>query len=674
MAKAASTAADPHLEAARRRSRAFRAARRHTLVVRASRWLLPVGVVAAMGAYAFALFGTWSLRIGPGTIQASAIRVGADDLKMTGVRYNGIGKDGSRYDVRAREAAVDFAQTGPVKLLGIDGDLVQPTGVVTRLKAVRGAIDNKTGEMDLRDGVEVDATNGLKARMPSAKVWSKENRLAATEGVVAELPSGRIQAGAMAFETKARVGAFSNGVTVRLTQDAAQPRASVGLGKDARAPVDVTAPRLDVDDTARTAVFSGGTRAVQGESTLQASNLRITYEGSAAPAGSPLPAIDPSNPSAGAGSRVKTLAADGQVAIVSGPDQRIAADSVVFDVPGDTALFSGAAVEVQQGRNRLLGRRLSVDRKAGRSRLDSPADGRMPAGRIQTVFFQNEVKAAAPAAPRPKSEPDAAGALFATSFKADPNAPTDIAADSLDINDTTKQAIWRGKVRAQQGDVLIETPEMAATYVGETGLMQAPEGSAATPRTSGNRGGAQISKIDARGGVVVTSKDGQQVTGQNATFDMKSNSVLVTGGARAVMDRNSTAGEAIRMDLTTGMVEVITSFAARVSASTPAAAPKSASGPGGLPAIPGIQAIAPAIANTSGTQNCPPGRTCLEFYPEQAKKALANRKSESATPAGAAPVTTPADAQTPRVRPPRPPRPPTDGWDPQSDASPIYRN
>jgi lipopolysaccharide export system protein LptA len=453
-----------------------------------------------------------------------------------------------------------------------------------------------------------------------------------------------------------------------LTQDASQPRAAVGLGKDGRAPVDVAAPRLDVDDTAKTAVFSGGTKATQGESSLTAITLRIAYEGSAAMPGA-APAAPNTEPSAGAASRVKTMTADGQVVINNGADQRVMADAVMFDVAADTALFTGSAVEVQQGRNRLLGRRLVIDRKAGRSRLESPAEGRTPAGRIQTVFYQSENRAAAP---KPKTEAEG-GVMFATSFRADPNAPTDVVADTLDINDAAKQAIWRGKVRAQQGDVVIETPEMAATYSGETGLMATPEGAAAA-KAPGAKGGAQLSKIDARGGVAVTSKDGQQVTGQNAVFDMKSNTVLVTGGARAIMGRNSTAGEAIKMDLTTGMVEVITGFSARVSASEPSGQPKSAVGPGGLPAIPGIQAAAPALG-ISSPENCPPGRTCLQFFVDDAKQAQAEKKKADDNKKQALPATPETAPAEPKARPPRPStRTPTDGWLPQSEASPVYRN
>ena len=40
-------------------------------------------------------------------------------------------------------------------------------------------------------------------------------------------------------------------------------------------------------------------------------------------------------------------------------------------------------------------------------------------------------------------------------FKTDPNAPINIEADQLEINDTAKVAIFRGNVRADQGGFII---------------------------------------------------------------------------------------------------------------------------------------------------------------------------------------------------------------------------
>jgi lipopolysaccharide export system protein LptA len=634
---------------ARQRSAAFRVSRRHTWLVRSLRWALPAMVVAMFGVYGGLLVTKFSLKIGKGELQFKAVELTSDDLKMKGVSYSGSTKDGGHYDVRAAEAEVDIAQTGPIKLAYIEGDLTQSTGVVTKLKSRRGAIDNKKGEMDLLDGVEIDASNGFKARMKSAKVFQKENRIIANEGVVADMPTGQIKAQTMDMETKARKGTFAGDVSVRLVQDPTAQKAAVGLGKDARAPLDVQAPKLDIDDTAKFAHFTGGVAARQGESQLNASALRVTYEGKtpALPGQPTLVAAKPATPADQAQSRVSKLEATGQVVITSGPDRRVTAETVLFDVPADTALFTGPSVEVQQGKNRLLGRRLFVDRKAGKSRLDAPADGRTPAGRIQTTFYQSEAKAGAVAAkPKAAATDGSASALF--NVRSDPTAPMDVEAASLDVNDPQKQAVYRGDVRAQQGDFIIKAAEVTATYSGDTGLLASPDSATAVPKGPGQ--GAQISKIEAKTKVSITTKSGEEATGEWATYDVKANSVIMGGGVFLQQGTTKLVGSMLRMNTLTGEVQVSNEPGTPSvgAALAPQGAPKSAPGPGGLP---GIQTAQPAPKAPTGVSNCPPGKMCVELFPNDAKKAANERKEKD------------------RVKP----KTTTEGWQPSASPSPVYR-
>jgi lipopolysaccharide export system protein LptA len=624
---------DPMVEILRRRAAAFSAARRHTWFVRFLKFLFPLVALGGIGIYALLLSGGVKLKLGPGTLIPGKIEVTAEDLKMKNLSYFGVTKDGGRYDVRAKEAAVDFAQTGPVRLDFIDGDLIQQSGVVTKIKSRRGNLDNKKGEMELFDGVEIDASNGMRARLRSAKVFNKDHRVVSNEPIIAELPTGRIQANGMEFETKSRKGFFAGNVTVRLVQsETPSGKANMGLGKDARAPIDVRSQRLDIDDSTKLANFTGGVTAVQGESTLQSSTLKVLYEGK-----STLPGQAPVPTESGEAARVSKLQAAGNVIIVAGLDRRVISDAVDFDVKADTALFVGAHVELTQGKNRLIGRRLFLDRKAGRSRLDAPAEGRTPAGRIQTTF----VPSAADGKPKAiKAAPAQGGEGGIANFRTDPNAPMDIEADTLDVNDPTKQAIYRGAVRAQQGDFTIQAQEIVANYIGDTGIMSGGE----TPAAKGQ--GAQISKIDAKTKVVITSKDGQEATGDWASFDVKANTVLLGGAVVVKRGRDELKGARLRVDTVSGEArfENEPGTAALAPVMAPMTRPKSAAAPGGLPEILPAQ---PAPQAPTGN-DCPPGRQCIKLFPEDHKKGP-EKKVEKV-------------------------KPKIDGWQPSSSPSPVYRS
>jgi lipopolysaccharide export system protein LptA len=75
---------------------------------------------------------------------------------------------------------------------------------------------------------------------------------------------------------------------------------------------------------------------------------------------------------------------------------------------------------------------------------------------------------------------------------------------------------------------------------------------AATP---GPGGSSQISRLEAKGSVVVTQKD-QTATGDSGLFDMKANTVTMTGNVLVSQGPNVLRGERLVVDLTTGVSRV----------------------------------------------------------------------------------------------------------------------
>ena len=92
------------------------------------------------------------------------------------------------------------------------------------------------------------------------------------------------------------------------------------------------------------------------------------------------------------------MAKNGTVVTI-GTDRRVSSEQAEFDAKADTALFTGDVV-VNQLRNVLQGKRLFIDRKAGTSHLETPAEGGQPAGRIAATFYQSDAKGG----PQPKQK------------------------------------------------------------------------------------------------------------------------------------------------------------------------------------------------------------------------------------------------------------------------------
>lgn len=619
--------------AARMRARLFLASRRHTTLVRTLRIVFPLLIACGFGIYALILTNAFNISAAA-RLSYGKIEVTASDLKMKNPAYYGVTSDHGKYEVRAREAAVDFAMTGPVKLEGIDGEMQQASGVKTVLKASRGAYDNKKGELELFDGIDVDATNGMRVQLDRALVYTKDHRVVSRDPIRAEMPTGTLTADSMDFSTDKRIGLFRGNINLRLVQTptATGARPGIGLGGDARQPVTIQSQEFDIDDFKSLADFRGAVIARQGETQLAAPELHIIYEGQASrQAGfdsnaQPSAAHDASN----SATQLSRLVARTGVTLTAGTDRRVVADTIDFDVKADTALFLGN-VELVQAKNVFRGGRLSVDRKAGRSRLDSPATAaKSPPGRIAaTLVQQSDAAKPAIAQPKARNAPSSDAPNPFASFNSAPDSPTDIEAETLDVNDAARHATFRGRVVARQNGNVITASEMIAHYTGQTGILSSAQNDAG----SKTGGGAQLTQIETKGGTKIVSRDGQEAEGATAHFDLKTNQVLLEGpnGVTLRQGTDSTIkGCRVRMNMTSGEARIETCAG---EAAAPTAAQRSINDKPG---------VAPPIQPT----DCPPGRACIVLMrPDQLQKSV-DGHARSATPPPAKSNTPPQQPQT----------------------------
>jgi lipopolysaccharide export system protein LptA len=593
------------------RARAFAAANRHSRLVAMLRVLLPLVALGIVGAYALAV--AISVAGSIGGIKVKDIVITADDLTMKEPSYFDVTKDG-RYEVRANRAVVAFSQNAPIKLIDVSGDLTQNNGTVTRLKAKHGLYEQKKGELELFDGIEIDGTNGIMARLSRAMFYSKESKVVTTEPVSATMPTGSVRAAAMTMHNKSKLVQFRGNVNVRLLPQQGQ---GLATGKDARQPVDIRAEELDIDDAAKAAHFKGKVVAVQGETMLQAPYLMVTYEGKAA--SGLAPAADASagkDAAKDAGTRVTFLKARNGVEVTAGTDRRITSDLADFDIAADTALFAGKVVAVQE-KNELKGGRLLLDRKAGKTRLETPGTG----GIVAT--FHPKAAVQQRPAKRPSAAEEVQGSMLG-SFKADKNAPMKVEASTLELLDASNKAVFDGNVKARQGEMELRTAELTAFFSGQGGMGfgSPPDGAvakAAPKRGEKGQEKGEIVRMEARGGVVIATKDQatkdeQSATGQWADFNVKDNKavlggdVIVTRTGKDPAKPDVVKGERLNMDLTTGI--------SQVEAAEPAA-------PQRPPPPPVVSASSPETPQPTPQERvdgCPPGRTCLLLHPQQAKE------------------------------------------------------
>lgn len=148
-------------------------------------------------------------------------------------------------------------------------------------------------------------------------------------------------------------------------------------------------------------------------------------------------------------------------------------------------------------------------------------------------------------------------------FSSDRNEPVKIEANSLEIHDKDRYAIFSGNVVVQQGDSTMRSRELKVHYEGSLRGNQKGEkseksekgASAAAKAPSGqtvtNDPAQRIRRLEALGGVIITSKD-QKATGDTGVFDMPTNTATITGNVIITQGPNVMRAEKLIVDLKTG--------------------------------------------------------------------------------------------------------------------------
>jgi lipopolysaccharide export system protein LptA len=139
-------------------------------------------------------------------------------------------------------------------------------------------------------------------------------------------------------------------------------------------------------------------------------------------------------------------------------------------------------------------------------------------------------------------------------FSRDRDEPVHIEANTLEIHDKDRFAVFSGNVVVQQGESTMRSRELKVHYEGSLRESQkgAPaEKSAADQQTVRNDPAQRIRRLEALGGVIITNKD-QKATGDTGVFDMRTNTATITGNVVLSQGPNIMRGDRLVVDLKTG--------------------------------------------------------------------------------------------------------------------------
>jgi lipopolysaccharide export system protein LptA len=117
----------------------------------------------------------------------------------------------------------------------------------------------------------------------------------------------------------------------------------------------------------------------------------------------------------------------------------------------------------------------------------------------------------------------------------DSNAPVDVSANRIEVQDRADRAIFAGNVHVTQGALTLDTQRLTVAY--------------------SNQGGVQIQRLDAAGGVTVKSPS-ETARGNFGIYDLDRKLITLIGAVELVRGQNKIFGQRLTIDLTTGRAVV----------------------------------------------------------------------------------------------------------------------
>lgn len=113
----------------------------------------------------------------------------------------------------------------------------------------------------------------------------------------------------------------------------------------------------------------------------------------------------------------------------------------------------------------------------------------------------------------------------------DSNAPVDVSADRIEVQDRADRAIFAGNVHVVQNELTLDTSRLTVAY--------------------SNDGGVQIQRLDAAGGVVVKSPS-ETAKGNFGIYDLNRKLITLIGGVELTRGANRIFGQRLTIDLDSG--------------------------------------------------------------------------------------------------------------------------
>lgn len=221
---AASTILQPSARELRRIGRSdgdrlFRAAARHSRVVRFLRRAIPAGIMLVAAVIVVAMFFNPFRLVAGFPIDPGKLSLSGTKIIMELPRVTGFTRDKRPYELTARAAAQDITKPEVLELKDINAHVDLKDGQHVNIKSVNGLYDTKAELLKLNDHIVLTTSSGYEGRLSQATVEVGTSHVVSESPVEVKLINGMLNANRLEILESGDVIRFEGGVELLLNQE-----------------------------------------------------------------------------------------------------------------------------------------------------------------------------------------------------------------------------------------------------------------------------------------------------------------------------------------------------------------------------------------------------------------------------------------------------------------------
>jgi lipopolysaccharide export system protein LptC len=196
--------------------RAFRAARRHSIMVRVLRVALPAAVVLVTLAVVLVTYFTPLRMLGKLPIDVGNLVISGTKITMEQPRMAGFTRDARAYELSADAAAQDLTKPDIIELKKIHAKIEMQDKSSVEMTALSGLYDSKGETLKLDQDILLTSSTGYEGRLSEASIDIRTGHVVSKHPVQLKLLQGTLDAKGLEIVNSGDLIRFDGGVKMIL--------------------------------------------------------------------------------------------------------------------------------------------------------------------------------------------------------------------------------------------------------------------------------------------------------------------------------------------------------------------------------------------------------------------------------------------------------------------------